>query len=106
VQKKLQTRSVLRTPTAASPWEANYQPTGTLTPVTGKWTQNITQHGSDHKLGCLSCVKFSGKGTHQTTFITAYLVCDQTPITQDYVYGPYQSPDGGTKLRTSHTYQF
>jgi hypothetical protein len=61
-----------RTSTAAIPWEANYQPGGTLTMVIGQWTQNVTQHGSDPKLGRWSWVTVKGKGTIQTAFITTY----------------------------------
>jgi hypothetical protein len=79
-------RSVFRTSTASIPWEANYQPGGTLTTVTGPWTHKVAQHGSDKKLGRWSWVTVKGKCASQTTFITAYRVCAQTPITQDYVY--------------------
>jgi hypothetical protein len=88
-----------------NPWIANYQPGGTLATVTCQWTQNVTLHGSDPKLGRWSWVTFKGKGTSQTTFIMAYRVCDQTPITQDCVYGPLRAMESGTKLRTAHTQQ-
>jgi hypothetical protein len=99
-------RSVFRTSTAAIQWEANYQLGGILTTVTGQWTQNITQHGSNPKLGQWYWVTIKGKGTNQTTLIMAYRVCDQTPITQDYVNSPCQETDSSTKLRTAHTQQF
>jgi hypothetical protein len=69
-------RSVFWTSNAEIPWEANYQPGGTLATVTGQWIQNVTQHGSDPKLGWWSWFTVKGKGTSQTTFITAYRVCD------------------------------
>jgi hypothetical protein len=67
--------------------------------------KNVTQYGSDPKMGWWSWVTVKVKGTSQTKFITAYRVCDQTPITQDYVYGTCRATESGTKLRTSHTQQ-
>jgi hypothetical protein len=81
------------------------QPGGTLTRVTGQWTQNITQNGSEQKSGRWSWVTVKFKGTSQTTFITAYQVWNQMPITQDCLYGPCRETDGGMKLRTTHTQQ-
>jgi hypothetical protein len=83
-------RSVFRTSTAAIPREANSQSGGTLNSVAGQWTQNITQNGSNEKMGHWSWVTVKGKGTSQTTFITAYRVRNQTPITQDCVNGHWR----------------
>jgi hypothetical protein len=89
-----------------NPMGSQLSPGGSSTTVTGKWKQHVTQHGSDPQLGRCSWVTVTGKGTRQTAFITAYRVCDQTPITHDSMCGPCRATDSSTKSLTAHTQQF
>jgi len=55
----------------------NYQPGGTLTIVTDRWTSKVITTGSDpYGLGRWSYIILKGKADVHICIITAYLVCD------------------------------